>query len=66
MLIENKLHIFSSDLYYTYISAIETHVIVNQKFTYKNMFIVWHDRLDHYGSIVMRKIIDNYEHSSKN
>ena len=58
---------FSSGLYYTYISTIEANVIVNQKFTDKNMFIVWHDRLGHPGSIMMRKIIENScGHSLKN
>jgi hypothetical protein len=63
-----KLPAFSSGLYYTYISTIETHVIVNQKFTnhdvnqkftHHNKFVVRHDRLDHPGSIMMRKIIKN-------
>jgi hypothetical protein len=55
-----KLPAFSSGLYYTYISAIEAHVIVNQKFTNNNnKFVVWHDRLGHPGSIMMRKIIKN-------
>ena len=35
-----KLPMFSSGLYYTYISTIEANVIINQKFTDKNMFIV--------------------------
>jgi hypothetical protein len=54
-----KLPSFSLGLYYTYISTIETHVIVNQKFTDYDKFIVWHDRLGHPGSIMMRKIIEN-------
>ena len=53
------LHVFSSGLYYTYISAIEAHVIVNKKFTNHNKFDVWHDLLGHPGSIMMRKIIEN-------
>ena len=62
-----KLSMLSFGLYYTYISAIEAHIIVNQKFTNKNMFIVWHDRLGHPGSIMMRKIIENScGHSLKN
>jgi len=31
---------FVSYLYYTYISAVETHIIINQKFTYYIQFIV--------------------------
>ena len=52
-----KLHVLSSGLYYTKISTIEAHAIVNQKFT--DNFIIWHDRLGHTGSIMMQKIIDN-------
>ena len=51
-----KLPTFSSGLYYTYISTIETNVIINQKFT---DFSIWHDRLGHPGSIMMRRIIEN-------
>ena len=32
---------FFSGLYYTYISTIEVHAIVNQKFTNDNKFIIW-------------------------
>ena len=39
-----KLPPLSSGLYYTKISAIESHAIVNQKFTSPNEFITWHDR----------------------
>jgi len=42
-----KLSAFSYGLYYIYISSIETHVIVSQKFTNKNEFLVWHDQLGH-------------------
>ena len=35
-----KLSAFSYGLYYTYINAIETHVIVSQKLTNKNEFLV--------------------------
>jgi len=41
-----KLSTFSYDLYYTYISTIEMHVMVNQKFTNQNECLVWHDQLD--------------------
>ena len=54
-----KLSSFSCGLYYTNISTIETHTIVNQKFTNQNEFIVWHNRLGHPGYIMMRKIIKN-------
>jgi len=35
-----KLSTFSYDLYYTYISTIEMHVMVNQKFTNQNECLV--------------------------
>lgn len=66
-----KCPAFSSGLYYTFINTIETHVIENQKFTntdqkstnvnqkFTNEFNVWHDRLGHPGSIMMRQIIEN-------
>ena len=41
-----KLSTFSCGLYYTYISTIEMHVMVNQKFTNQNECLVWHDQLD--------------------
>lgn len=55
--IKEKLPAFSSGLYYTYISMVETNILVNQKFT--NNFTIWHDRLGHPGSIMMRRIIKN-------
>jgi hypothetical protein len=53
-----KLFVFSSELYYTYVSAIETYVIVNQKFTIHNKCVVWHDQLGHPRSIMIRKVIE--------
>ena len=62
-----KLPSLSSGLYYTKISAIESHATVNQKFTSPNEFITWHDRLDHPGTTMMRRIIENsHGHSLKN
>ncbi|KAG8498491.1 hypothetical protein CXB51_004897 [Gossypium anomalum] len=55
--IVEKLPAFFTGLYYTKISSIETHAIVNQKFT--NDFVLLHDWLGHPGSIMMRKIIKN-------
>ncbi|XP_070039491.1 uncharacterized protein [Nicotiana tomentosiformis] len=52
-----KLPIFSSGLYYTSISIVESHAIVNKEFT--NDFIIWHDRLGHSGYNMIRKIIEN-------
>ncbi|KAL0541215.1 hypothetical protein IC582_021256 [Cucumis melo] len=40
---------------------------MNPKFMNLNMFIIWHDRLGHPGSIMMRRIIENsHEHPLKN
>ena len=41
----------SSGLYYTSISRIETHAVVNEKFTNQDNFIIWHDRLGNPGLI---------------
>lgn len=52
-----KLRAFSTGLYYTKISIMETNAIENPKFS-ENL-IVWHDRLGHPGSIMLQKIIRN-------
>jgi len=52
-----KLVSLSSGLYYTKISTIEAYALISDKFVGKTNFIVWHDRLGHPGSIMMRKII---------
>nr|KYP50484.1 hypothetical protein KK1_027736 [Cajanus cajan] len=54
-----KLFTFSYGLYCMYINTVETHTIVNQKFTHQNKFEVWHDWLGHPKTIMMRKIIEN-------
>jgi len=41
----DKLSTFSYSLYYKFISTIEMHVMVNQKFTNQNDCLVWHDKL---------------------
>ena len=46
-LILEKLHIFSSGLYYTTMRTIETKLIVHQKCSDPNIFILWHNRLGH-------------------
>ena len=55
------LPVFSFGLYYTHIRVIETYTTMNPKFINLDMFTIWHDRLGHPGSIVMRKIIE-YAH----
>ncbi|CAI0399065.1 unnamed protein product [Linum tenue] len=54
-----KLPELSQGLYYTHISMIEMNAIVNQKGTNYDEFIIWHDRLGHPGSYMMRKIIES-------
>jgi hypothetical protein len=46
-LILEKLHAFSSGLYYTTIRIIESHVVIHQKCSNPKMFMLWHDRLGH-------------------
>ena len=53
-----KLPTFSSGLYYSYISKVESYAVINQEFMDDNTFTVWHDRLGHPGSTMMRKIIE--------
>ncbi|CAN1294781.1 Copia protein [Linum perenne] len=57
--IHERLPAISSGLYYTYISTIESHATINSKFMNHEKFVVWHNRLGHPGSIMMRKILEN-------
>jgi len=41
------------------IRTIESHVVMHQKCSNPNMFMLWHDRLGHLGTIMMRQIIEN-------
>ncbi|XP_074267237.1 uncharacterized protein LOC141590558 [Silene latifolia] len=60
-----KLPTFSTGLYYTKINTIEVNAILNQKFSDNS--IIWHDRLGHPGSTMMRRIVQNScGHSLKN
>ncbi|KAJ0881424.1 putative RNA-directed DNA polymerase [Helianthus annuus] len=62
-----KLPALASGLYYTKINAIESNAVINKKFIDQENFIIWHDRLGHPGSTMMRKIIENsVGHSLKN
>ncbi|BBH05089.1 Disease resistance protein CC-NBS-LRR class family [Prunus dulcis] len=54
-----KLCELSSGLYYTTIRTIEAHSIMDQESTGSNAFKLWHDRLGHPGSTMMRRIITN-------
>jgi hypothetical protein len=44
-LILEKLHTFSSRLYYTIIRTIESHAVMHQKCFNSKMFMFWHDHL---------------------
>ena len=53
-LILEKLPIFSSGLYYTTMRTVETNVAIHQKCSDPKVFMLWHDRLGHPRSIMMR------------
>lgn len=56
-----------SHLCYTYISMVESHIIVYQEFTDQNTFITLHDWLSHRRSIIMLKIVEiSHKHLLKN
>ena len=66
-LVLEKLHIFSSGLYYTTMRTIEANVAVHQKCSNPIIFTLWHDRLGHLGFVMMRRIIENsHGHPLKN
>ena len=46
-------------LHYTYIHVIESHMAVKEKFYDPLIINLWHDRLGHPGSVMMRRIIEN-------
>ena len=52
-----KLSVLSSGIYFTKINMTESYVTVNPKFTCT--FKIWHERLGHPGSVMMRKIVEN-------
>lgn len=61
-----KLSLFSSRLYYTYINPIEFIVMFNQKLLDPKTLTLWHDNLGHLGTIIMRRIIETFnEHLLK-
>ena len=66
-IVAEKLLAFSSGLYYMTIKSIESNVVVNQKFNDREIFNLWHDRLGHPGSSMIRRIIEHSnEHPLKN
>ncbi|CAN1336396.1 hypothetical protein LINPERPRIM_LOCUS37119 [Linum perenne] len=58
--IHERLPVISSGLYYTYISTIESHATINSRFMNHEKIVVWHNRLGHPGSIMMRKILEKF------
>ena len=62
-----KFFISSLGLYYTTINLVELHSIVSpklkgsrsQKLNDLKNLIIWHDRLGHPGSTILKKIVDN-------
>ena len=58
-IIAEKLLAFSYGLYHTTIKSIESNVVVNQKFNDPKIFNLWHDRLGHPGSSMIRRIIEH-------
>ena len=66
-LIMEKLSAFSSRLYHATIKPIESYVVMNHKFNDPKVFVLWHDRLGHLGSSMMRQIIEHsHGHPLKN
>ena len=62
-----KLPALHSGLYNSSIRTVESYAILNQKFNDSKIFVLWHDRLGHPGSTMMRQIIENSNgHSLKN
>ena len=54
-----KFPSYKSKLYYTFINPVESYMVINQKLSDPANFIIWHDRLGHPGSTMMRRIIEN-------
>ncbi|KAJ9541050.1 hypothetical protein OSB04_027556 [Centaurea solstitialis] len=52
-----KLPILPNGLHYTYINVVETNMVVKEKYFDPTVFSLWHDRLGHPGSTMMRRII---------
>ena len=59
IIVAEKLSAFSFWLYHTTIKSIESNVVVNQKFNDPKIFNLWHDRLGHPGSSMIRRIIEH-------
>ena len=65
--VAEKLPTFSSRLYHKTIKPMESYVVMNQKFNDPNIFTLWHNRLGHPKSSMMRRIIEqSHGHPLKN
>ncbi|KAI3448560.1 hypothetical protein Pfo_005225 [Paulownia fortunei] len=65
--ITSILPTYSSGLYYTFINSIESYTVMDEESINSKNFIIWHDRLGHPSSIMMRRIIENsHGHLLKN
>ena len=65
--VAEKLLAFSSMLYHTTIKLIESYVVMNQEFNDLKIFTLWHNRLGHPGSSIMRRIMEqSHGHPLKN
>ena len=53
-IVAQKFLAFSSRLYHTTIKPIESYAVMNQKFDDPKIFTLWHNRLGHPGSSMMR------------
>jgi ribosome biogenesis protein Tsr3 len=56
-IILEKMEALSSGLYCMNISSIESNMVSNKKLHDTKIFTLWHNRLDHPGNIMMRRII---------
>ena len=66
-LVLEKLHIFSSELYYTTMRTIEANVALHQKCSNPKIFMLWYNRLGHLGPTMICQIIENsHGHFLKN
>jgi hypothetical protein len=53
-----RLPTLGSGLHYTYISMIESHMVLKEKSCDLGILSLWHDRLGHPGTTMMRRIIE--------
>ena len=66
-IVAEKLLTFSYGLYHTTIKSIESYAVMNQKFNDPKIFTLWHNRLGHSRSLMMRRIIKQlHGHPLKN